>query len=148
MILCNTAYCQTLVPCCQDFILEHYSEDGNNYEDEIADLMDLRQVSDSHSLNSWKSETESRGFLPLQSPPCSKWFYRLFFSLWLQACRTPSRSEEGVELLAKYFSHLPLMESRFFSQAHHSGIFFTWCVLCTKNTHQILWQKIIKSDNK
>lgn len=30
--------------CCQDFILEHYSEDGNNYEDEIADLMDLRQV--------------------------------------------------------------------------------------------------------
>lgn len=29
---------------CQDFILEHYSEDGNNYEDEIADLMDLRQV--------------------------------------------------------------------------------------------------------
>lgn len=69
----------------KDFILEHYSEDGNSYEDEIADLMDLRQ-----------------------------------------ACRTPSRSEEGVELLAKYFSHLPLMESRFFSQAHHSGIFFTW----------------------
>lgn len=29
---------------CQDFILQHYSEDGNSYEDEIADLMDLRQV--------------------------------------------------------------------------------------------------------
>lgn len=28
----------------QDFILQHYSEDGNAYEDEIADLMDLRQV--------------------------------------------------------------------------------------------------------
>lgn len=28
----------------QDFILEHYSEDGYLYEDEIADLMDLRQV--------------------------------------------------------------------------------------------------------
>lgn len=28
----------------QDFILQHYSEDGNSYEDEIADLMDLRQV--------------------------------------------------------------------------------------------------------
>lgn len=35
---------------CQDFILEHYSEDGNNYEDEIADLMDLRQVVYNHSL--------------------------------------------------------------------------------------------------
>lgn len=29
----------------QDFILEHYSEDGAEYENEIADLMDLRQVS-------------------------------------------------------------------------------------------------------
>jgi len=28
----------------QDFILEHYSEDSDLYEDEIADLMDLRQV--------------------------------------------------------------------------------------------------------
>lgn len=28
----------------QDFILEHYSEDSSLYEDEIADLMDLRQV--------------------------------------------------------------------------------------------------------
>ncbi|KAM9366854.1 rhophilin-2 [Symphorus nematophorus] len=69
----------------KDFILEHYSEDGNNYEDEIADLMDLRQ-----------------------------------------ACRTPSRNEAGVELLAKYFSHLPLMESRFFSPSRQTGIFFTW----------------------
>uniref|UniRef100_A0A8C4GU24 Rhophilin, Rho GTPase binding protein 2 n=1 Tax=Dicentrarchus labrax TaxID=13489 RepID=A0A8C4GU24_DICLA len=69
----------------KDFILEHYSEDGNSYEDEIADLMDLRQ-----------------------------------------ACRTPSRNEAGVELLAKYFSHLPLMESRFFSPNRQTGIFFTW----------------------
>ncbi|XP_029000876.1 rhophilin-2 isoform X2 [Betta splendens] len=69
----------------KDFILEHYSEDGNSYEEKIADLMDLRQ-----------------------------------------ACRTPSRSEAGVELLAKYFSHLPLVESRFFSPNHQIGIFFTW----------------------
>uniref|UniRef100_H3D2W4 Rhophilin, Rho GTPase binding protein 2 n=1 Tax=Tetraodon nigroviridis TaxID=99883 RepID=H3D2W4_TETNG len=69
----------------KDFILQHYSEDGNAYEDEIADLMDLRQ-----------------------------------------ACRTPSRNEAGVELLAKYFSHLPLVESRFFSPNQHTGIFFTW----------------------
>ncbi|KAM7014771.1 rhophilin-2 isoform 2-T2 [Tautogolabrus adspersus] len=69
----------------KDFILEHYSEDGNSYEDEIADLIDLRQ-----------------------------------------ACRTPSRNETGMELLAKYFSHLPLMESRFFSPSRQTGIFFTW----------------------
>lgn len=29
----------------QDFILEHYSEDGVNYEEAIADLMETRQVS-------------------------------------------------------------------------------------------------------
>ncbi|XP_068587316.1 rhophilin-2 isoform X1 [Cebidichthys violaceus] len=69
----------------KDFILEHYSEDGNSFEDEIADLMDLRQ-----------------------------------------ACRTPSRDEAGVELLAKYSSHLPLMESRFFSPTRQTGMFFTW----------------------
>ncbi|NXM82152.1 RHPN2 protein, partial [Oenanthe oenanthe] len=31
----------------KDFILEHYSQDSSEYEDEIADLMDLRQVSSS-----------------------------------------------------------------------------------------------------
>ncbi|KAL0977981.1 hypothetical protein UPYG_G00164290 [Umbra pygmaea] len=69
----------------KDFILEHYSEDGSSYNDEIADLMDLRQ-----------------------------------------ACRTPSRSEAGIELLAKYFSHLPLVENRFLSPTRQLGIFFTW----------------------
>uniref|UniRef100_A0A8D0CEL7 Rhophilin, Rho GTPase binding protein 2 n=1 Tax=Scleropages formosus TaxID=113540 RepID=A0A8D0CEL7_SCLFO len=69
----------------KDFILEHYSEDGSNFEDEIADLMDLRQ-----------------------------------------ACRTPSRSEAGIELLATYYSHLSLIESRFFSPSGQMGIFFTW----------------------
>jgi len=38
---CIESYC---VVISQDFILEHYSEDGNDYEEEIADLMDLRQV--------------------------------------------------------------------------------------------------------
>lgn len=28
----------------QDFILEHYSEDGGNYEEAIAELMETRQV--------------------------------------------------------------------------------------------------------
>ncbi|XP_077420134.1 rhophilin-2 isoform X2 [Vanacampus margaritifer] len=69
----------------KDYIASHYNEDAANYEEELADLMDLRQ-----------------------------------------SCRTPIRSEAGVELLAKYFSHLPLVESRFFSPTHHSSIFFTW----------------------
>ncbi|KAJ7999348.1 hypothetical protein DPEC_G00193460 [Dallia pectoralis] len=69
----------------KDFILEHYSEDGATYQEEIADLVDLRQ-----------------------------------------ACRTPSRSDAGIELLSKYFSHLPLLESRFLSPTRQLGIFFTW----------------------
>ncbi|KAM9422188.1 rhophilin-2 isoform 3-T4 [Salvelinus alpinus] len=69
----------------KDFILEHYSEDGSSFEEEIADLMDLRQ-----------------------------------------ACRTPSRNDAGIETLAKYYSHMPLLESRFFSATRQMGIFFTW----------------------
>lgn len=33
----------------QDFILEHYSEDESSFEDELANLMDLRQVVHLHS---------------------------------------------------------------------------------------------------
>ncbi|KAK6479919.1 rhophilin-2-like isoform X1 [Huso huso] len=69
----------------KDFILEHYSEDGSNYEDTIADLMDLRQ-----------------------------------------ACRTPSRSEAGIDLLSSYFSQLNFVENRFFPPSRQMGIFFTW----------------------
>ncbi|TTY38106.1 Rhophilin-2 [Bagarius yarrelli] len=69
----------------KDFILEHYSEDGTRFQDEIDDLMDLRK-----------------------------------------ACRTPSRNNAGVELLASYFSQLSLLESRFFSPNRPMGIFFTW----------------------
>ncbi|XP_024151014.1 rhophilin-2 isoform X2 [Oryzias melastigma] len=69
----------------KDFIMDHYNEDGKKFEDEIADLMDLRE-----------------------------------------ACRTPSRSEAGVELLEKYYNHLPLIENRFFSPTRQTGIFFTW----------------------
>ncbi|XP_066510689.1 rhophilin-2-like isoform X2 [Hoplias malabaricus] len=69
----------------KDFILEHYSEDGTNYQEEIDDLMDLRK-----------------------------------------ACRTPSRSDAGVELLANYFCQLCFLESRFFTPNRQMGIFFTW----------------------
>lgn len=33
----------------QDFILEHYSEDGENYEEAIAELMETRQVNIYHN---------------------------------------------------------------------------------------------------
>ncbi|XP_048885973.1 rhophilin-2 isoform X2 [Brienomyrus brachyistius] len=97
----------------KDFILQHYSEDGSNFEDEIADLMDLRQV---------------KG---LQRLPWTSVRYRLVvscsrFSVCVQACRTPSRSEAGIELLSAYFSHLSLLDSRFFSHTGQMGIFFTW----------------------
>lgn len=45
MVLNDTLSQFNLIPFfLQDFILEHYSEDSYLYEDEIADLMDLRQV--------------------------------------------------------------------------------------------------------
>lgn len=69
----------------KDFILEHYSEDGSNFQNQIDDLMDLRQ-----------------------------------------ACRTPSRNNSGVDLLANYFSQLSFLETRFFSPTRQIGIFFTW----------------------
>ncbi|XP_076855248.1 rhophilin-2 isoform X2 [Brachyhypopomus gauderio] len=69
----------------KDFILEHYSEDGANFQEAIDDLMDLRR-----------------------------------------ACRTPSRNEAGVELLASYVAQLSLVESRFFTPTRQMGIFFTW----------------------
>lgn len=37
--------CTYIYIALQDFILEHYSEDGVNYEEAIADLMETRQVS-------------------------------------------------------------------------------------------------------
>ncbi|XP_056317795.1 rhophilin-2 isoform X2 [Danio aesculapii] len=69
----------------KDFILEHYSEDGSNFQNQIDDLMDLRQ-----------------------------------------ACRTPSRNNSGVDLIANYFSQLSFLETRFFSPTRQIGIFFTW----------------------
>nr|XP_014348562.1 PREDICTED: rhophilin-2 isoform X3 [Latimeria chalumnae] len=43
-----------------------------------------------------------------------------------QACRTPSRTEAGVDLLMNYFNQLGFVENRFFSPSRHMGIFFTW----------------------
>ncbi|CAN9506877.1 unnamed protein product [Ophioblennius macclurei] len=51
----------------KDFIKEHYSEDGNSYEDQIADLMDLRQACRTPSRNDAGVELLSKysGHLPL-----------------------------------------------------------------------------------
>lgn len=40
----KTFYLKYFIFMYQDFILEHYSEDELSFEDELADLMDLRQV--------------------------------------------------------------------------------------------------------
>lgn len=44
-LICTNVTMLNLLLCLfQDFILEHYSEDGENYEEAIADLMETRQV--------------------------------------------------------------------------------------------------------
>lgn len=48
------------------------------------------------------------------------------WSLSFQACRTPSRDEEGVELLMSYYLQLGFVESRFFPPTRQMGILFTW----------------------
>lgn len=37
----------------QDFILEHYSEEPNKYDDAITELMDMRQVHPNYSNAFW-----------------------------------------------------------------------------------------------
>ena len=65
-------------------------------------------------------------------------YFDALSSPYPQACRTPSRNDAGIETLAKYFSHIPLLESRFFSATRQMGIFFTWyvpphCLQCPVN---------------
>lgn len=169
----------------QDFILEHYSEDSSLYEDEIADLMDLRQVRRCVQRGGGPPEPAvSSGWLEVigrrfQNPLCTLAHLgqdsgtpeptpapstlpsaqgsssggggggpadtacatsgvavccvltcypptppRCFLSL--QACRTPSRDEAGVELLTTYFNQLGFVESRFFPPTRQMGILFTW----------------------
>lgn len=62
--------------------MEHYSEDGNNYEDEIADLMDLRQVSYSDSLTYWKTKIEFF-LVSTASDFTDRYIYYFFFPFWL-----------------------------------------------------------------
>lgn len=69
----------------KDFILEHYSEDGSLYEEELAELMDIRQ-----------------------------------------AMRTPTRDNNGIQLLFEYYNQLYFVERRFFPPDRSLGIYFEW----------------------
>uniref|UniRef100_A0A663LRP1 Rhophilin Rho GTPase binding protein 1 n=1 Tax=Athene cunicularia TaxID=194338 RepID=A0A663LRP1_ATHCN len=46
----------------------------------------------------------------------------------LQAMRTPSRNEAGLELLMEYYNQLYFLDSRFFPPTKSLGVFFHWLV--------------------
>lgn len=46
----------------------------------------------------------------------------------LQAMRTPSRNEAGLELLMEYYNQLYFLDSRFFPPSKSLGVFFHWLV--------------------
>ena len=52
----------------------------------------------------------------------------LQYYLCIQACRTPVRTEDGIELLFKYYNHLYFVERRFFAPEVNLGIYFEWLV--------------------
>lgn len=87
-----------------DFILEHYSVDPSNFEDAILDLIDTRQV---------------RG----SSMPFGA---RVFIERLFKATRTPTRDENGVDLLCKYYNLLYYAERRFFPADRNIGLYFEW----------------------
>lgn len=43
-----------------------------------------------------------------------------------QATRTPSRDEEGLDLLAAYYGQLCFLDARFFSPARSPRLLFHW----------------------
>lgn len=88
-----------------DFILEHYSEDPAIYEEAIADFSDTRQASFPYPLFFCK-------------------FIEIIFEL--QASRTPSRDNPGVDLLFRYYNLLYFVERRFFPVDRNIGIYFEW----------------------
>lgn len=72
MVLNDTLSQFYLIPfSLQDFILEHYGEESYLYEDEIADLMDLRQVrfckQQGGAGGGWSSSLQSISLLHFKS---------------------------------------------------------------------------------
>ncbi|CBY11908.1 unnamed protein product [Oikopleura dioica] len=68
-----------------DFILEHYSDEGSKYEPEIAELNSLRE-----------------------------------------GTQTPTRDEEGIDLLFEYYNQLYFIDNRFFPPSRPLGIYLAW----------------------
>lgn len=96
--------------CAQDFILEHYSEDGTNYEEAIADLMETRQVS-----------YEQDWTIAMQRSKIIR-----FSCCCFKATRTPTRDAAGIALLLRYYNQLYFVERRFFPPDRSLGIYFEW----------------------
>lgn len=96
-----------------DFILEHYSVDPSNFEDAILDLIDTRQVSCARLT---KAEVEHEIWQCMSHHLCVS----------LQATRTPTRDQNGVDLLCKYYNLLYFAERRFFPVDRNIGLYFEW----------------------
>lgn len=99
----------------QDFILEHYSEDGNNFDDAILSFMELRQVC--YSISCLRKRSE------MLANYDNVWLKLSFF---VQAMRRPSRTKNGVQLLLRYLGVLYFVERRFFPADRNIGVFFEW----------------------
>ena len=92
----------------KDFVLEHYSEDGHDYENAIAG----------------ERETHSAPVRPHCQHVRSVAFAE--FMDIRQAMRTPTRDANGIALLFEHFNQLYFVERRFFPPDRSLGIFFEW----------------------
>nr|XP_028708890.1 rhophilin-1 isoform X2 [Macaca mulatta] len=89
----------------KELISVHFGEDGASYEAEIRELEALRQGS--------VCEWDGPGRWGPAAPA-------------LQAMRTPSRNEAGLELLTAYYNQLCFLDARFLTPARSLGLFFHW----------------------
>nr|AAK58588.1 rhophilin-like protein [Homo sapiens] len=92
----------------KDFILEHYSEDGYLYEDEIADLMDLRQACRTPSRDEAGVELLMTYFIQLDFvesrffPPTRQ--MGLLFTWYDSLTGVPEPAEPGAEKASVLFN--------------------------------------------
>lgn len=103
-----------------DFILEHYSVDPADFEDAILDLIDTRQVRVPDLLikHILRFVTEINSSMNN-----------------FQATRTPTRDENGVDLLCKYYNLIYFAERRFFPVDRSIGLYFEWYDSLTGNNN-------------
>lgn len=60
---------------------------------------------------------------------------------YFQATRTPTRDENGVDLLCKYYNLLYFAERRFFPVDRNIGLYFEWYDSLTGNNETILFTR-------